>query len=412
MLVLFNLILDVHMRLLYLIFLTLISSHLAIAQNLVQNPGFEEVDDSTQLWCVACLTKPLPSQQKQLFKFRPNHWTAATRLTTPELYDSKSQNKLSVKWSPEKVHSPEGSKFAGLFMFNSGNREFIQNELSKPLVKGQTYCVSLKVRLSDYSKWGVDKIGVLFTERKQFFQEQADILEMQSQLESQTGVVIKERVNWTTLCGQYTALGQEQYLIIGRFAANEQTSIQLLPDYNKLGEALIKTDGAYYLVDEVMVTPLTDHGQCGCSGIPLESNSINHTPVNTLFPKVDSFPTGKNIILDNIYFDIDSSVLLSNSFPQMNKLVEYLNSHPSIHIEISGHTDNTGTDEHNKQLSEDRAKSVADYLYKHGVKEERVKWQGLGSSVPAATNATEEGRKENRRISFTLSNYDSDSEHK
>ena len=75
---------------------------------------------------------------------------------------------------------------------------------------------------------------------------------------------------------------------------------------------------------------------------------------------------------------------------------------PHVKIEISGHTDNVGSDSFNQKLSEDRAKSVARYIILKGIPRERIDFVGYGESEPIASNDTSEGRKENRRVEFKI----------
>jgi outer membrane protein OmpA-like peptidoglycan-associated protein len=83
-------------------------------------------------------------------------------------------------------------------------------------------------------------------------------------------------------------------------------------------------------------------------------------------------------------------------------LVAYLKRNPSYKINIVGYTDNIGSEEKNKSLSEARAKSVADYLVKGGIDKANINHKGLGSLNPIATNTTEEGRQKNRRVEFSV----------
>lgn len=107
-------------------------------------------------------------------------------------------------------------------------------------------------------------------------------------------------------------------------------------------------------------------------------------------------------ILKNIQFELNSSQLQHVSLIELNKLLQLMNDNPNIKVQISGHTDNTGTDEYNMQLSLDRAKAVADYLISKGIDAKRLTWRGYGASKPVADNTTEEGRAMNRRTEFTV----------
>lgn len=107
-------------------------------------------------------------------------------------------------------------------------------------------------------------------------------------------------------------------------------------------------------------------------------------------------------ILKNIQFELNSAQLQMVSLIELNKLLQLMNENPTIKVQIKGHTDNTGTDAHNMQLSVDRAKAVAAYLISKGVDAKRLTWKGFGASKPVAENNTEEGRALNRRTEFTI----------
>jgi outer membrane protein OmpA-like peptidoglycan-associated protein len=116
----------------------------------------------------------------------------------------------------------------------------------------------------------------------------------------------------------------------------------------------------------------------------------------------EGMAVGKAIVLKNILFESGSAQLKSTSYPELDKLVSELQSKPAIKIEISGHTDNQGNEATNKLLSENRAVSVKKYLIQKGIAADRLTSKGLGSAQPLATNDTEEGRKQNRRVEFVV----------
>jgi outer membrane protein OmpA-like peptidoglycan-associated protein len=107
-------------------------------------------------------------------------------------------------------------------------------------------------------------------------------------------------------------------------------------------------------------------------------------------------------ILKNIQFDINSANLQNISLIELNKLLQLLHDNMLVKIEISGHTDNTGTANTNLQLSAKRAKAVAEYLIANGIDANRISYKGYGSTKPIAENTTEEGRALNRRTAFTV----------
>ena len=111
---------------------------------------------------------------------------------------------------------------------------------------------------------------------------------------------------------------------------------------------------------------------------------------------------GASLVLNNIFFDTDSYELKPESKVELRKLIDFLNKNSSLKIEISGHTDNTGSTEHNLKLSENRAKAIYNYLIENGIKAGRLTYKGYGSSKAIADNKTEEGRAKNRRTEFKI----------
>ena len=111
---------------------------------------------------------------------------------------------------------------------------------------------------------------------------------------------------------------------------------------------------------------------------------------------------GNKIVLNNIFFDFDKSILRPESTNELQRLTKMMNDNATLKIEISGHTDSKGSAEYNKTLSESRAKAVVDYLVKTGIKESRLTYVGYGKEQPIATNETDEGRQMNRRTEFKV----------
>ncbi|HET9136943.1 MAG TPA: OmpA family protein [Candidatus Kapabacteria bacterium] len=106
--------------------------------------------------------------------------------------------------------------------------------------------------------------------------------------------------------------------------------------------------------------------------------------------------------LNNIFFETDKATLLPTSFAELDRLADIMKKEPSLRVAIEGHTDSTGTVEHNKKLSQSRAESVVAYLQTKQIAATRLESHGYGSEKPIAPNATEEGKAENRRVEFRV----------
>jgi outer membrane protein OmpA-like peptidoglycan-associated protein len=114
--------------------------------------------------------------------------------------------------------------------------------------------------------------------------------------------------------------------------------------------------------------------------------------------------SGEKVILKNIFFDFASAKLLDTSKAELQRLVQFLRDNPDVKILITGHTDNVGTQAYNLDLSQNRARAVANYLLNEGIAATRVSYKGLGASEPVADNGTEEGRAQNRRTELLIVN--------
>lgn len=117
---------------------------------------------------------------------------------------------------------------------------------------------------------------------------------------------------------------------------------------------------------------------------------------------LQSIAIGSRIVLRNIFFDFDKATLRPESTAELDRLIALLNQYSNLKIEISGYTDNKGTQTYNQSLSQNRSKSVVDYLVAHGIAAGRLTYKGYGMDNPIATNATDEGRQLNRRTEFKI----------
>ena len=114
---------------------------------------------------------------------------------------------------------------------------------------------------------------------------------------------------------------------------------------------------------------------------------------------------GEGIVVefkDKVLFGYDQSDLSQQAQSSLKKLANVLEKYPDTNIEILGHTDDRGTDEYNQGLSQRRAASSAAYLRSNGISDARIKIKGMGESDPKASNETDEGRTENRRVEFVI----------
>ena len=106
---------------------------------------------------------------------------------------------------------------------------------------------------------------------------------------------------------------------------------------------------------------------------------------------------------EKLFFEWDEARLEAASFPVLDEVVTALKENKSFKVQVEGHTDSTGPEDHNQSLSERRAAAVLEYLVSHGVAQTRLVSKGFASTVPLEPNATAAGREQNRRVEFVVS---------
>ena len=151
-------------------------------------------------------------------------------------------------------------------------------------------------------------------------------------------------------------------------------------------------------------------------GISIESKNYLFHSENFDLPKDSGFnivnkeiylkniSVGNNIILNNVFFDLDKYNLKKSSYAELDRLLNLLLEFKDLKIEISGHTDNLGSEVYNELLSQKRADAVKNYLLSKGISDQRIISVGYGQTSPVSSNSDELGRSQNRRTEFKIIN--------
>mgnify|MGYP001766609991 CR=1 FL=1 len=134
---------------------------------------------------------------------------------------------------------------------------------------------------------------------------------------------------------------------------------------------------------------------------PLSEIKSSMDPVIKDIP-LEKISEGNKMILKNIFFNTDEYQLKAESYPELDKLYNFLEENPSVKIEVGGHTDDQGEEAYNQELSLKRARAVTAYLAGRGIAQERMTFKGYGENDPVDSNETNEGRANNRRTEITV----------
>lgn len=283
-----------------------------------------------------------------------------------------------------------GTCYAGL-RFQKKYKEFMQVKLADALHRGTTYEFEMYVRLAFWSNASLKSFGALFT--KTGYKSQGDVV--RSALidsVSKKGSFING-YQWFRIKGKYLADGGEKYLTIGNFSPNVKKDMTRMNIF-KLG-----FKEAYYFVDDVSLVK----EKIVAEKVKVEivgSFSINNEEDSVLEVK-NNIKVGEKVTLKNIFFENGRYYILPESYPELNKLSQYLIRNPQMEVQINGHSDNSGSRSKNQKLSEQRAREVFEYLIKKGV-QNKLYFKGYGSEYPIAPNETDEGKAKNRRVEFEI----------
>ncbi len=163
----------------------------------------------------------------------------------------------------------------------------------------------------------------------------------------------------------------------------------------------IRTDaetGTY----QVELPPGTHTVKIKAEGYVAEGAIVTLNARQTVEREFKLFKKGKRIVLHGINFATNSAKIKPASYPALDESAALLKEHPTIRVEIAGHTDAVGSEVYNLKLSKQRAEAVRDYLVLHGIEAGRLIARGYGENQPVASNETKAGRAQNRRIEFRI----------
>ncbi|MBF0302267.1 MAG: OmpA family protein [Desulfamplus sp.] len=169
-----------------------------------------------------------------------------------------------------------------------------------------------------------------------------------------------------------------------------------------VASAIVKDSDNDGVPDDRDKCPDTPPGvEVDADGCPLDTDGDG---VPDYLDKCPGTPIGAKVnpmgcwVLGDLLFDFDKSDIKPSGYAELNNVVDILSKNPNLRVDIQGHTDSKGSDAYNQALSMRRAQSVKVYLANKGISADRMKCEGYGESMPAASNDTEFGRSLNRRV--------------
>lgn len=350
-------------------------------------------------WCLA-QTNLVPNTSFESYKRLPDgigegracleSWTTPTVRGDADYYHEQSKNKDSQTtqnyFGGEKPHS--GQAYAG-FCVTPTYREFLATKLLQPLTKGEEYQITINISKGDKLWLGnLQEIGVLFLKKEMIIPfGQPMTLPPQVIFYQENGFTQHE--GWQTLTATFTADGTEQWMVIGAHEWQCDTCKSIAGKPRTQNPPVMgAVKDAHYFVDDVSLTLVRPE-------VIQYADPVEETVV--LIDTV-AFVPGLNYTFHDILFKTNSAELADSAQVDLDRIVKFMKENPDLKVTVSGHTDNVGSPSANVMLSKARAESVKKYLVRDGINPDRIRTKGYGSAVPIADNATESGRKLNRRV--------------
>lgn len=362
--------------------------------NYVPNPGFEESIKNPCHW-----NQDGIEYMDEVFR----EWTSPTE-TTPDLLSKRVAPNC---WAHPSKHSGgkqsprSGDQMMGIKVQGTGGtptfwHEYLMVRLDSTLYAGQRYYAEFWVLRSQRSARASNNLGMLFSDTAIQTNNRLPLY-YTPQINAEKPVETRGSW-WKKVSGVFEAHTDMHYLLIGNFYPDAQTEIIKYPE----GER-----GSYYYIDDILVRDAKQGERLSAPPkkcVPPPPLKKIEKIASTVEAPVNAFELAVGDILElrNIFFEFDKAELLPESKEELDMLVDLLYDYPNMEVEISGHTDNVGGEKYNQKLSEDRARAVVQYLIDHKTDKKRLSYKGYGFAKPIASNDTDAGRKENRRVEFKV----------
>jgi len=360
------------------------------SDNFVINGGFEDFN-----------LKPLKSSAQLVELAIP--WLSPN-ITSADLFATGVKGtKAGAPANDFGVQEPlSGAAYAGFCAYTKDtkkNRTYIQTKLKAKLTKDQLYCVKMNVSLADLSKYGVNNVGLFFSDRK--IQNNNDnALTFKPQVLEKSNKVLQMSNGWETVCGTFIAKGSEEYLVIGGFGTEDQMKTAKIK--KPAGITGMVMNGAYYYIDDIEVVPVDAKSQCFCGAAEEREDDVIYSRAEA---KSLNMKPEQRIKASGVYFPFLSTTINSTFFEELDEIAAILKSDPAIKVELTGHSE---TNEMNEakinprygNLAQRRAEAVRQYLMDKGISETRFTIASKDDSDPMNNVGTVIGRSQNRRVMF------------
>ncbi len=365
---------------------------IAQEDNLVPNSSFENSN-----------LKKLKSYG-QLEEFSEN-WFGGTEALLDLYAEGMKSEKVNI---PNNLYgrqeAADGVGYAGVRASSKDKRltrNYYEVELMSAMEKNQMYCVSFDISLSDLSRYAVNGIGAVISDRK-VDQGNLGLMERDMDVKHHSNKVMSLYDGWETICGTTIGTGEEEYLIIGGFEKDTDMDVEKIKRPSGISGA--QFNHAYYYLDNVKVFPISAKSQCACT----RADEVRTDLVYGSSVVLNESMSAQDIVsVSAIYYAFLKRNPTGTGQATIAQLADMLKDNPSWKLRVIGHADEDEFNEGKinpryRELGAKRADIVIAKFGDFGIDASRLVADSREDLDPASTRDTDISRAQNRRVTFEI----------
>lgn len=374
------------------LFLTCSMSLVAQDDNLVSNGGFEDTN-----------IKKLKSYG-QMEEFCMD-WFAATDVNADVFGEGAKGDKVGIPVNNYGKQDPAGGLcYAGFRAYSKDpklKRNYLEVKLPRPLDRDVMYCVSFDISLADLSRYAVNEIGVVVSDRKIEQPNNGDMI-LNADIKHKTNKVFQYMEGWEKFCGTFVGTGQEEYILIGGFGGRNSMEIEKVSRPSGISGAVV--NHAYYYIDNVSVLEIQAKSQCKCSKADERDMDLVYGSSSVVDEDMSDDEKIKSSV---VYYAFLKRTPTGAGKATVNTVIDVLKANPDMTINIVGHSDDDERSEgavnpRYKRIGKNRADQVRRLMEGAGIASARITVTDMSNMDPANTRDSEISRAQNRRVTFEL----------
>jgi OOP family OmpA-OmpF porin len=364
----------------------------AQTQNLVPNSGFEDTN-----------IKKLRSygQMEEVSK----DWFSATEVPADIYGDGAKGDKIAIPKNDYGTQEPAaGLCYAGFRAYSKDSRmqrSYLEVQLPQMLDRDTMYCVSFDISLADQSRYAVNDIGVVVSDRKIEQPNLGDMI-LKPDVKQKTNKVFQYAEGWEKFCGTFVGTGQEEYIVIGCFGSRSEMTIDKVK--RPMGLTGSQLNHAYYFIDNVEIIKIKAKSQCVCSAVDERDMDLVYGSSSV---QGEDMTDAEKINSSAIYYAFLKRTPTGSGKQTVADIATILKANPGMKINIVGHCDEDEASEGKinaryKMIGKNRGDQIRRMLEAEGVPASQFSVSDIAAQDPANSRDTDISRAQNRRVTFEV----------